>query len=76
MRERFDLVEGVIIGESDLAVCLRDPEWLQEPVIHQMSGDVWIPKSNIHEDSHDTVDEAVRGDKIEIHVARWWLEQQ
>lgn len=37
--------------------------------------DEWIPKSQIHEEDHDTIEEACQGDVIEINVTEWWLSQ-
>jgi len=76
MRDPYDIVEGNIVGETPKAICLNNALWSCEPVEHQIGGDFWIPKANIHEESSDTIDEALRGDKIEIHVARWWLKQE
>lgn len=38
--------------------------------------DTWIPKSQIHEDYHDEIDQALAGETIEIAVSDWWVEQQ
>lgn len=38
--------------------------------------DMWIPKSQIHEDYHEEIDKALAGETIEIAVSDWWVEQQ
>jgi hypothetical protein len=38
--------------------------------------ELWVPKSNLHDDSIDVIDEAVAGEEEEIYIARWWLKEQ
>lgn len=40
-----------------------------------VAADLWIPLTNIFEDDHDKIEEAVDGEFIEISIAAWWLEQ-
>lgn len=36
---------------------------------------IWVPKSVLHPDSQDEMDEAVRGEPVELYIAKWWLEE-
>lgn len=36
--------------------------------------DLWIPLSVIDDSDHDTIEEALDGEMIEISVAAWWIE--
>lgn len=38
-----------------------------------VASDVWVPLSVIHEDDHDTIENAAEGSIIEIGIAEWWL---
>jgi hypothetical protein len=38
--------------------------------------EVWVPKSNLHDDSIDVIDEAIAGEEEEVYIAKWWLDQQ
>ena len=35
--------------------------------------DQWVPLSVIHDEDHDTIEEAVAGEMIEINIAEWGL---
>ena len=74
MRDRYLPIEGFIKSETDKAFLLEPCEFDLGGVTHSFNN-LWVPKSVTHEDSLDTVDEAVRGDKIEVHVVEWWLNE-
>lgn len=75
MRERFIAVEGTAATETDKAVCLELVVFDLDGV-EQQHNQMWIPKANLHDDSVDTVDEAFKGDRVELYVSDWWLKQQ
>lgn len=77
MREPYIAVNVVAQTETASAFCGSKLEFsLDRGIEEEIVTDLWIPKSVIHEESHDTIEEATRGDTIEIYVARWWLEKQ
>lgn len=71
MKEPYDIVNGRAQAETEKAFCID--------IIDDMGGtthsNLWIPKSVIHEESHDTIEEAIRGETVEIYVARWWADE-
>ena len=74
MRERYIPVLGVAKAETAKA-------FLLEPCIFDIDGaehrhmELWIPKSQIHDDDHDEIENSVKGDDIEINVSDYWLRQ-
>ena len=72
MRERFIPLEAFAEAETEKAFLGKSVEFDLDGVTRVVS-EVWIPKSVIHEDCHDTITEAVKGEAIEINVADWWL---
>lgn len=75
MKERYVAVNGKAQTETARAFCIKDPETVLNGADHRFTGDLWIPKSVIMEDSHDAIEEAVRGENVEIYVAEWWMEE-
>lgn len=75
MKEPYVSVTGVAQAETAKAFCMQNPETAYDGVAVHFGGDLWIPKSVIMEDSHDTIEEAARGDTVEIFVAKWWVKE-
>jgi hypothetical protein len=72
----YDGLYGAIIRETDAAILMsKGTEWHQSGSYAEFGDDIWIPKSVLHDDSKDTIEEAIEGEQIEIYVARWWLEE-
>jgi hypothetical protein len=40
---------------------------------HGKMVEVWVPKSVLHPDSVETLENGVEDDEIELYVAAWWL---
>lgn len=40
------------------------------------ASDMWVPLSVIDEDCHTEIEEAVKGEVIDLYIASWWLEKQ
>lgn len=77
MLERFDGVVGKLTGETQMAICMNEMVWHRDgDTVVEFQNDMWIPKSNLHDDSLVTVEEAVRGEEVEIYVKNWWLMDQ
>lgn len=76
MKEPYISVTGAAQAQSaGGAFCIQSCGYVLDMVEHKHEGDMWIPMSVIMEDSHDVIEEAVRGDVVEIFVAKWWLEK-
>lgn len=75
MKEPYVLVNGLAQAETPKAFCIKNPETVMDGAVHKFTGDLWIPKSVILEDSHDVIEEAARNDSVEIFVAKWWMEE-
>lgn len=75
MKEPYVSVNGLAQAETSKAFCIKNPETAMDGAVHQHTGDLWIPKSVIMEDSHDTIEEAVRDEGVEIFVAKWWVKE-
>lgn len=74
MRVRYLEQTVKAIRESeDAFLCSGELEFRGETII---AHELWIPKSQIHEDSHDEIEEAFEGDVIEIFVSEWWLDKK
>lgn len=76
MKERYIACEVVAQTETDLAFCGRGLTFTEQTgtVEHKVETDLWIPKSVIDPEGLDAISDAARGDRIEIYVAQWWLE--
>lgn len=73
MKEPYVSVTGKAQAETEKAFCIKNPETAMDGVIHQFTGDLWIPKANILEDSLDVISEAERNEEVEIFVAKWFM---
>lgn len=71
MKEPYNRLYGIAQTETDKAFCM---DVLDEDYVGITHKNLWVPKSVVHEDSHDTIEEALRGERVEIFVAKWWLE--
>lgn len=76
MRERYIAVSCEAQTERQKSFCARKLQFDLDGVEQELLLDTFIPKSVIHFESFDTIEEAARGDRIEIYVAMWWLEKQ
>lgn len=82
MKEPYISVVGIAQAETPAnsenqgAFCIQNPEYILNGASYRHTGDMWIPKATIMSDSLDTIEEAVRGEEIEIFVAKWWMEDQ
>jgi hypothetical protein len=76
MKTSFIAVMGVAQAETPHAFCVKDAKYALDGVGHEISGDTWIPLANIMSESHDTIEEAERGEEVEIFVAKWWLKEK
>lgn len=74
MRDRYTAIGLTAETDSDKAFCASSLRFELDGTNHYID-ELWIPKSMIHEDSIPEIDEAVRGDDLEIYVNEWWLKQ-
>jgi hypothetical protein len=70
MRKSYLLFEAVAKRESEKAFCASTLE-----NDHMTVSEIWIPKSVIHPDGLEAIEEAVSGEKIEIYIADWWVRE-
>lgn len=73
MKEPYIAVNGVAQVETAKAFCIKDASFIIDGVSTEVSGDTWIPKYFIMDDSLDEISEASRGDDIEIFAQKSWL---
>lgn len=72
VRERY--LTGLVRAETDTdKAFLCSFNW--SDTHGYVASELWVPKKCIFEDDHDTIEEAVRGEMIEISIAEWWLNQ-
>lgn len=75
MKIAFIGMTGIAQRDTEMAFCIRNPEYVLNGAATVHEGDLWIPLANIMEDSHDVIEEAVQGDEVEIFVAKWFMEE-
>ena len=82
VRTLYSALEGTVVretgepGKPEGAVMLSGAEYTVDGSYNSVGTDFWIPKSVLHEDSLDVVEESATGEEIEIYVADWWLRSQ
>ncbi len=76
MKEPYISVVGIAQCETSKAFCIRSANYALDGIGTTQDTDFWIPLSAIMEDSHDVIEEAARGDEVEIFVAKWFLQEQ
>ena len=70
MRQRF--LTGLVRAQRQTHLaCLCSFDWSDDH--GYIALDQWVPISNIHEDDHYKIEEAVEGELIEISICEWWL---
>lgn len=75
MKERYIIGPVEAQAQTDKAFCCNF-NWSDRGDDYAIAAkDCWIPLSQIDESCHDDIEEACRGDIIEIAVTAWWLEQ-
>lgn len=72
MRKRYLTGNVRAEAQTDLAFCCTF-DWSDDH--GYQAKDLWVPLSVIAEDDHDTIEEAVDGEMIEVSIAAWWLEK-
>ena len=65
MKEPYVSVNGLAQAETAKAFCIKNPETAMDGAIHQFTGDLWIPKSVLLDDSHDVIEEAERNENTQ-----------
>lgn len=68
MKTKYYGFDCTLIRESEDAVCVTFNHAEYGRMV-----DIWVPKSNLHPDSLDVLEEAADGDVEELFIAAWWL---
>ena len=68
MKTKYHGVGATLLNDTDAAVCMT----MDHPDYGRLV-DIWVPRSVIHEESLEEIDDAADGDELEVFIKAWWF---